>query len=107
MPLNDREQEILEEIERQLYSQDPDLATAVRDIEKTEQPAIKLPVIGLVVGLVVTIASFTSSVWIAMVGFIVMVVSATVLVRALGSRFEVEREGEDPGSRWIPFGRGD
>ncbi len=107
MPLNDREQKILAEIERQLYSQDPDLATAVRDIERSSQPSTRLPVLGLVVGLVVTIASFTSSIWIAMAGFVLMVVSATILVRALASRYEPEHEGEDSGSRWRPFGRGD
>lgn len=107
MPLNDREQEILEEIERQLYSQDPELATAVRDIENSERPSMRLPVAGLIVGLVVTIASFTSSVWIAMAGFVLMVVSATALVRALGSRYEGDERGENAWSKWQSFGRGD
>ena len=78
MPLNEDEQRILEEIERQFYEEDPELARSVAEasLRSKFKPHRRLAVIGFVVGLVVMLASFTASVWIAAGGFMIMLASA-------------------------------
>lgn len=78
MPLNEREQRILEEIERQFYQEDPKLAQTVAKttLESVTRRWQRLAVVGFVVGLVIMLVSFTSNVWIAAAGFVVMLVSA-------------------------------
>ncbi len=110
MPLDDREQRILAEIERQFYEDDPELATAVRNIDRTRSYGVRLPLVGLVGGLAIVVAFFTSQTLVALAGFTLMVVSATILVQ------EIRRRGWGPASRdedgqeppdWSrrPFGR--
>ncbi len=78
MPLNEDEQRILEEIERQFYEEDPELARSVAgaSLRSRLRPHRRLAIAGFVVGLIVMLASFTSNVWIAALGFIVMLASA-------------------------------
>ena len=83
MPLDDNEQRILAEIERQFYEEDPELARAVRDIQRPSRLGIRLAILGIVVGLVVVVAFFTANTLIAFSGFAVVVASATVLVTGL------------------------
>lgn len=85
MPLDDNEQRILAEIERQFYEEDPDLARAVEKIERPSRFGVRLSLIGVVVGLAVIIA-YVNNIWIAVVGFAILVVSATALVNALRLR---------------------
>lgn len=78
MPLDEREQKILDEIERQFYEQDPKLAETVA---KTTLAAHgkrwqRLAVVGFVLGLAVMLFSFTSQRFVALGGFVVMVASA-------------------------------
>lgn len=78
MPLDEREQRILDEIERQFYEQDPKLAQTVA---KTTLAAHskrwqRLAIVGFVAGLVVMLLSFTSQSIVALGGFVVMVASA-------------------------------
>ena len=68
MPLSDREQKILAEIERHFHEEDPALARAVRNIDRNPRTGLRLPLIGAVCGLVVIGATFTSSTWLALVG---------------------------------------
>ncbi len=77
MPLNEREQQILEEIERQFYEEDPKLAETVAKttLESVQRRSQRLAVIGFVVGLVM-LAFFTASTALAAAGFIVMLISA-------------------------------
>ena len=82
MPLDDKEQRILEEIERQFYEEDPELARAVQKIERPARVGPKLSLIGVVLGLVIVIA-YVSTLWIAVAGFALLVASATSLVNAL------------------------
>lgn len=111
MPLDDREQRILAEIERQFYEDDPDLARAVKNIERTGRFGVKLPLLGLLAGLGTVVFFFTSQTLIALLGFAVMVVSATALVQAIRVRGwgvdadqgDTSESGEHP--HW-PFGRG-
>lgn len=109
MPLDDREQKILAEIERQFYQDDPELAAAVRNIDRSRSFGIKLPLLGLIGGLAIVVAFFTSQTLVALAGFTLMVVSATALVhelrrRGFGSRGSAAPRQTSRGPRW-PFGR--
>lgn len=97
MPLDDHEQRILAEIERHLYEDDPDLANAVKKIDRNRRLGLRLPVVGLAIGAVIILVSFTSNTLVALAGFALMVVSATGLVHALRSRVDGEASisGED------------
>ncbi len=98
MPLDDKEQRILEEIERQFYEEDPDLARAVKRIEKPSRIGLRLSIIGVIAGLAIVIA-YVSVTWIAVLGFALLVASATSLVNALrirGWRRSEEQPSEEP-----------
>lgn len=88
MPLNEDEQRILEEIERQFYEEDPELARSVAEASLHSQlrPRRRFAVAGFIVGLVVMLASFTSNVWIAAFGFLLMLASAGWLAMSLMKR---------------------
>ena len=87
MPLDEREQRILAEIERQFYEEDPQLAKAVRDITRS-RPRLgpKMAAIGLVAGATLMLLTFTQASWVAAIGFVVMVISATAMVQAIRLR---------------------
>lgn len=110
MSLDDREQQILSEIERQFYEEDPSLARAVRNINKPRRFGIRLPVAGLVLGVVIVLAFFTVQTLVALGGFVVIVASASALVYELSDRNRAIESPSDPGSGktpWRgPFGRG-
>ena len=93
MPLNEDEQRILEEIERQFYEEDPELARSVAgaSLRARLRPHRRLAIAGFVVGLIVMLVSFTSSVWVAALGFILMLASAGWLAMSF-------RKGADGGS---------
>lgn len=78
MPLNEHEQKILEEIERQFYEEDPKLAETVArtTLESMHRRWHRLAIVGFVVGLVVMLAFFTASTALAIAGFLVMLISA-------------------------------
>ena len=82
MPLDDKEQRILEEIERQFYEEDPQLARAVQKIERPSRIGPKLSLVGVILGLVIVIA-YVSNLWVAVAGFALLVASATSLVNSL------------------------
>jgi hypothetical protein len=99
MPLDDKEQRILAEIERQFYEEDPELARAVEKIERPARVGVRLSVLGVIVGLAIVIA-YISYTWVAVAGFALLVASATALVNAVrlrGWRYErVEPEDTLP-----------
>lgn len=105
MSLDDREQQILAEIERRFYEEDPSLAHAVRNIDRPRRFGIRLPIIGLVVGVVLVIAFFTVNVFVAVGGFLVIVASATGLVYELSDRREPPEDTNDPGTGKTPWRR--
>lgn len=82
MPLNEHEQKILDEIERQLYEDDPKLAEMVSRAVRggKHRWKMRLAALAFVVGAVVMFASFTSSWAIAGIGFLIMVGSAGWIV---------------------------
>lgn len=95
MPLDDKEQRILAEIEKQFYEEDPELARAVQKIERPARIGVRLSLLGVILGLAVVIA-YVSYTWVAVAGFALLVASATSLVNALRIRgWRHERESED------------
>jgi hypothetical protein len=85
MPLDDKEQRILEEIERRFYEEDPELARAVKKIERPSRVGVRLSALGVIAGLAIIIA-YVSVTWLAVIGFVLLVASATALVNALRLR---------------------
>ncbi|MEE8407458.1 MAG: DUF3040 domain-containing protein [Acidimicrobiia bacterium] len=98
MGLDDKEQKILADIERQFYDEDPELAHAVRQIERPARVGLRLSLVGVVAGLVIVIA-YVSTTWVAVLGFALLVVSATALVNALrarGWKVPIKESDEEP-----------
>lgn len=98
MPLSDREQKILAEIERHFYEEDPALAHAVRNITRKSRMGLRLPVVGVLIGILVIAFTFTTQTAFAVVGFAVLVVSATVLVQSIRARSYDASESDDDNS---------
>lgn len=82
MPLSEDEQRILQEIEAQFYANDPQLAQQVSETTLYRHAArnIKWAVLGFVVGFVVLLTSFASSLFFGFVGFLAMLACAFVVV---------------------------
>lgn len=89
MELNEHEQKILDEIERQLYEDDPKLAAMVARAVRggADRWKMRFAVTVFVLGAIVMFVSFTRSWAIAGTGFLIMVVSASwMALRARSSR---------------------
>lgn len=88
MPLDDREQRILEEIERQFYEEDPKLAETVRTatVAAVSTRQLKWAVLLLVAGLALMLAFFTRQTLVALAGFGAMVLSAAWVVAIVRRR---------------------
>jgi hypothetical protein len=105
MPLNEREQRILEEIERQFYQDDPKLAQTVANttLESVTRRWYRLAIVGFVVGLIVMLASFTQWTAVALGGFLLMMVSAGWI--AMNIRRRGEGRGSGPLAGWLEQAR--
>src|ERR1041385_7621243 len=79
MPLSEDEQRILDQIEAQFYANDPQLAQQVSETTLYRHAArnIKWAALGFVVGFVVLLTSFASSLFF---GFLAMLACAFVIV---------------------------
>lgn len=88
MPLDDREQRILEEIERQFYQEDPRLAETVRSatLASVSRGRLKWAFLGVVIGFVLVLAFFTRMTLVALFGFGMMVMSAAWVVAIVRKR---------------------
>ena len=98
MALDDKEQKIQADIERQFYEEDPELARAVKRIERPARVGLRLSLLGVLAGLVIVIA-YVSTTWVAVLGFALLVASATALVNALrvrGWRVSVKESDDEP-----------
>ena len=96
MPLNEREQKILEEIERQFRAEDPDLVRAASSMPMRHFATHNrnLLGVGVVLGMVIMLGTFSFNTIFALIGFLLMVASATGLVQAM--RGAVGASSEDP-----------
>ncbi len=85
MPLNEREQKILEEIERQFYQEDPRFAHTVRNttLRSVTSRKARWAALSIVVGLVLMLVFFTQNSLVALAGFILMVAGAGWLASSL------------------------
>ncbi len=88
MPLNDKEQKILDEIERQFLQDDPKLARAVRTADAGDafRRSAQLSAAGFILGLALMLIFFTSNTLVAMIGFVMMVAAASVFVVGIRRR---------------------
>ena len=102
MPLDDREQQILAEIERQFYQEDPDLANAVRNISGRGlgKWSGRLAIAGIIVGIIVLVATFRYNSIVALSGFLLIVISTTALLRDYRRRDGLEEEAVSGSDRW-------
>jgi hypothetical protein len=96
MPLNEREQQILEEIERQFRVEDPKFTRKTSktssSLSRLDQRNFRLPVAGVAVGMLLLATYWVSTVWpsvptalttvLALAGFGLMVLSVSALVQA-------------------------
>ena len=85
MPLSDHEQRILAELEESLNREDPDFADKVRNatLYRHSGRQARWAAFGFVLGLVVTVWLFVTSLWLALVGVAIMFASAIVIQRNL------------------------
>ena len=86
MPLSEHEQRLLDQIERQLYADDPKFASAVRshDVRSHLTGRVKRYAALLVVGLVALVAgAVIRNVFVGVAGFLVMLVAGLVIARSL------------------------
>jgi len=83
MPLSEDEQRILKEIEANLTASDPQLVQQVAEttLYRHASRNVLWASLGLIAGLVLLVLTFTRSLWVAIAGFLVMVVCALVIER--------------------------
>lgn len=73
MPLSEYEQRVLEQMERELTSDDPRLATTMKSTTPRSSVRYVIAGIGLVVGLLALVLGAAQSMpWVGVVGFVVM-----------------------------------
>lgn len=102
MPLNEHEQKILDEIERQLYEDDPKLAEMVAKAVRSgrDRWKMRLAAVLFLAGAVIMFVSFTQSWIVAGAGFLLMVASAGwMALTARASRIEAGSGSGDVMSR--------
>ena len=91
MGLNDRERQILDEIERRFHEEDPDLARAVSTVSR--RPPTGWQRRGLLVGMIlsaVLTATYFWNLWTGVIGFVLLIGSTFAFLRALESRGGVD-----------------
>jgi hypothetical protein len=83
MPLSEDEQRILREIEANLSVTDPKLVQQVSDTTLYRHSArlIKWSVLGFVAGLVLLLLTFTKTLWLGVLGFLIMLFCLLVIER--------------------------
>jgi hypothetical protein len=83
MPLSDEEQRILDEIERRLAQDDPRLVEQVGRTTLSAHLArrIRLASLAFLAGFCMVIFSFATVLWVAIAGFVVMVLSSLLVAR--------------------------
>jgi hypothetical protein len=75
MPLSEHEQRLLEQMERQLYADDPKLASTLRGSGRSlrSRHQVVLGVLGILAGLGLLVAGVATQVWVlGVAGFLVM-----------------------------------
>ena len=103
MPLNENEERILAEIERQFRAGDPESAERISSTTLRSYLArnVKWAGLGFFVGLIILLAAFASSWILGVIGFLIMLASAMVLIQNLHklSRLGLEQMSRSMGTR--------
>ena len=83
MPLNDKEERILQEIEQRFYATDPESARRISSTTLLRYLArnCKWAALGFFAGLVVLLVGFASNWIVGVLGFVVMLASTIVLIQ--------------------------
>ncbi|WP_435769367.1 DUF3040 domain-containing protein [Nocardioides sp. SYSU DS0651] len=105
MPLSEEELRLLEQMERALSEEDPKFASTLRGTTLRQAARRRALVAGLVfaIGVTVMMAGAISSYWpVGVAGFVIMLLSATMLLSALRG----QRTGTDPRMAAHPSGFG-
>ena len=101
MPLSEEELRLLEQMERALVAEDPKLASTLRGttLRATARRRALLAGVVFVLGIAVLMTgAVTQLIWLAVVGFVVMLASAYVALSAWrGQNHVPERPAEQPG----------
>lgn len=82
MPLDEREQRILQEIEQGLYAQDPSLARKVGRLNRVASRRSLIAAVTFIIGIGITLGTFAFSPWLALGGFIVAVLAGSAFLHA-------------------------
>lgn len=103
MPLSEHEQRILEEIEKRLQEEDPRLAEAVARSSLYAHIArrIRWGVVAFVIGFVMLLLFFLE-VWVAIIGFAVMLASALLVYNQLQRLSRDQPAPEGAPARSVP-----
>jgi uncharacterized membrane protein YgcG len=82
MPLSEREQRILEQLERELSTEDPKLATTMTEGPRASFGRVVIAIVGIVAGLLLLIFGVSQSLAVVgVVGFVVMVAAVVIASR--------------------------
>ncbi len=112
MPLSEREQRLLDQIERALQAENPKLASALRGRSRHEPSSLRfvegvtvfaIGLVLLVVGVGITSLSATSGfLWLSAVGFLLMFGGAVLAVASVGPiRKASPAEPGEPHRHWF------
>lgn len=99
MALTDAERKLLEELEATLTAQDPKLVSKFTKPPRRIHPSRAIGgVVGFLVGLVALVAGMSLYWWISVIGFIVMLVSAIIVISGWSNtpRGEMQKTAPSP-----------
>ncbi|MBW1604648.1 DUF3040 domain-containing protein [Streptomyces sp. JJ66] len=99
MPLSEHEQRMLEQMERALYAEDPKFATALEGSGRAPtRRRVYQAVAGFLVGIALLMGGMvTQTIWVSVVGFLVMLGCAVLAVTGWRKGPQNGSEGEEPG----------
>ncbi len=101
MPLSEHEQRILEQLERDLISEDPKLATTMRSEPTHSALKFVVATVGVIVGLLLLILGVAqSAAWLGVIGFLLMFGAVTFAFAFPGG----PKHGPRTGSKQHPSG---
>ncbi|MCY3538413.1 MAG: DUF3040 domain-containing protein [Acidimicrobiia bacterium] len=83
MPLNEREQQILDEIERQFEADDPEFTKRTSTFNRIPQWYLRFSILGVIVGALTMLITFSFNTALALMGFGLLLLSTATLIRIL------------------------
>jgi hypothetical protein len=91
MPLTEREQRLLRQMEEALSEQDPDFVSQMQGagVKITARRRIAIGAVGVLVGLGLVLIGVTTSLWVGATGFGLMVAAVAFAVAAPGRRIDL------------------